>query len=438
VKKLYTAKRITIVYFSLIAIALASLHFSVYQLTTSDLEQLYATNRLANIKHYTSDLLVDKSVKDQTKLDIKTQEHAAIDKGFTLYFDFSQLPAGLPKANSLAYDEAIEVKPSSNNVDTKGKAYFIQKSQIRTLDGIIDVYFIVDNNLYEFSEGQLLSLHSKQLVISLLLLAISLFSVIKIADKLTRPTSELAATLSNRAPYDLTPLPMSDNVRTIEHAKLIDTFNHYQIRIGESIERERSFNRFASHELRSPLMVMTGSLNILEESIAPNVVITQRKRLQKATREMTEFVDTLLSLTKSIAHQALTLRLVTRPEIDQIIETHHHLIANKPIELYIDIQQEPEIKIPSAAFHILLGNIIKNAYSYTIQGEVHIVVDQDKIIVRDSGKGINTDKPAYDGYGLGLLIVKELCNRYHFTFDLCENEHSGCTATITFNENNIS
>lgn len=431
-KKRQTAKRLTIIYFSLIAIALVSLHLSVYQLTTSDLEQLYANNRLTHIKQYTVELFANKSVKNQTYIDVKTNEHHELDRGFTIYIDLTALPSDVPPAVDIPYDKAIEIIAENSPKLERGKDYFVQKSKIKSLDGWGDVYFIVDNSLYELSERQLLTLHSKQILISLALLIVSLVAVIKISDKLTRPTSDLAQALTNRAADDLSPLPKGDNVSTIEHAKLIDTFNHYQTRIGESIERERSFNRFASHELRSPLMVMTGALNILEVSAEPEIVAKQCTRLKKATATMTEFVDTLLSLTKSIATQPHQRLIIDQQEVEEVIEHHKYLLENKHIEIVIDIKQPTQISLPKAAFQILLGNVIKNAFSYTVNGSVHIIVESEKITVNDSGKGLSSEQTAFDGYGLGLLIVKELCHRYNYQFSLTDNENNGCSAIILF------
>lgn len=431
-RKLYTAKRLTIIYFSLIAIALASLHLSVYQLTTNDLEQLYANNRLAHIKQYTIDRFATENVKKHRKIEVKTHQHQELDRGFTIYLDFSLLPPDVPNANEIPFDSAIEIIAKNSPTLDRGNDYFVQKSKINSLDGPVDVYFVVDNSLYELSERQLLTLHSKQIAVSLALLIVALIAVFKISDKLTRPTSELAKALSNRVADDLTPLPKSNNITTIEHGKLIDTFNHYQARIGESIERERSFNRFASHELRSPLMVMTGALNILEESQAPEVVEKQTKRLKNATETMTEFIDTLLSLTKSIANQEHQLLVIEEENIQEVVDHHQYLIDDKPISINIKIKQAAKITLPNAAFQILLGNVIKNAFSYTVKGAINIIVQHDRITVEDSGKGLSSEQTTFDGYGLGLLIVKELCHRYNYQFSLQDNENNGCSAIILF------
>jgi signal transduction histidine kinase len=428
-KKLYPAKRITTFYFSLIAIALVTIHFSVYEFTTGDLEHLYTTNRLDKIESYTSNYLSDKSIQGMTSLDLQPQGSTILDENIVIYFTSEMLPTGFPKFEEIPFDEVIEIRSASDH-----QAYFVSKSKLDTLDGKVDVYFLVGNSLFELSEKQLFSLHTKQITISISLLILTLYAVFKISTKLTNPISHLVRTLSTSSPDDMSPIPITEEVSTIELAKLINTFNEYQERIKASMERERSFNRYASHELRSPLMVMTGAINILEASTDTEVVSRQRERLKKATKEMTEFVETLLSLTKSKSTIESAARLIDKEEITNIVLSHEYLISNKDVSWQVNIQGSITILMPEFAFHILLGNIIKNAFAYTQYGEVVINVMPTYIEVVDTGKGIMDEsiRESVDGYGLGLLLVKDICHRYGWTFTLKNNLQNGCIAKVEF------
>ena len=170
---------------------------------------------------------------------------------------------------------------------------------------------MIDNTLYEFSEGELIGVHAKQLAVSLLLLVISLFVVMKIADRLTRPISRFANTLSEKSPDDLEPVEVPPGTETRELLKMVETFNDYQTRIRDLLERERAFNRYTSHELRTPLMVMQGAITLLGESKDEAFLNKQRRRLEKATGEINEFIDTLLSLTKTVEGAELTPRTLS-------------------------------------------------------------------------------------------------------------------------------
>ena len=435
-KKLYTAKRITIFYFSLIAIAIVSIHFSVYKLTTEDLELLYAKNRLAMIKQHADQVLAQVNIAEVPKTEIVTLGDKAKGQGVTLYFNYSLIPEGFPAPKDIKFDSLVELKSAPD-----GHAYFISRSLVKTMNGSHEAYFVVDNNLYELSEAQLISLHSKQALISFLLLILSLFAVFKISDKLTRPITRLATSLSTRSLDDLSPLSTNEQVHTIEHAKLVSTFNAYQLRVKTAVERERAFNRFASHELRTPLMVMTGAVNILAETNDPQIIAVQTQRLEKVTHQMTEYVETLLTLTKSELKEKASDRLITEQEIQLIVENHSYLISTKPVNYEIKVTPNVYVAMPEPVFHILVGNIIKNAFAYTSEGTVVIELNSNQLTVVDSGKGIL--KQAHniaDGYGLGLLLVRDICRQYQWQFTIKNNQEScnehtptkGCLAKVKF------
>ena len=79
-------------------------------------------------------------------------------------------------------------------------------------------------------------------------------------------------------------------------ARSIDTFME---RLDGFVEREQSFTATASHELRTPLAVMRGAVELLETQAADRPGAGKAlARIQRAVREMTEFTDALLALSR--------------------------------------------------------------------------------------------------------------------------------------------
>tara|TARA_R110001592_G_scaffold52649_9_gene161354 strand:+ start:67270 stop:68544 length:1275 start_codon:yes stop_codon:yes gene_type:complete len=419
------AKQLTFVYFSIVATAIITIHAYVFLSTVEDMEHLYAENRLAKISDHLLVSLDNHQIKKQAKILLQTQGKAKFDPLVSVFFDKSLLPEELNIPEDLALGVAFETEDEVN-----GKAYFVLRKNLGPSYG--EAYLVLDNSFYELSEESLLTSQTKQLIISLSLLIISLLIVLKISARLTRPISKIAEDLSTRPAESLEPIKLPSGLIPTELEQLVASFNDYQTRINLLVERERAFNRYASHELRTPLMVMKGAINLLAESKEPAFVEKQRVRLDKASNEMNEFIQTLLSLTKLPSLENIVETDIDEKQLKAIVDNHHYLLEGKSVTTSINLKDNLKIKMPEAAFNILIGNLIKNAFANTLEGHVDIKVVSQKIEITDTGLGLLDQTKANDGYGLGLLIVKDICKQFGCEFSLYENKDKGCTARIIF------
>lgn len=429
-KPLRSAKQVTFLYFSIVALSIIAIHASVFELTTEDLEHFYAQNKLGKVKAYTNELFSGRDISQIDKTEFQTQGKTSFDKNAEIYFDFDLLPAGFPDPADLEYDLGLEIV-----TDNWTQAYFIMKIRLESQGIGRDALLVLDNSLYELSEKQLISSHTKQIAISFMLLLVSLFIVLKISERLSSPISSFANQLENRSADDLSLIELPEGSLTTELEKMVSTFNAYQSRIQSLIDRERAFNAYASHELRSPLMVISGALTLLYESDDPDFLLKQRQRLEKATLDMSEFIETLLSLSKPVNENELVSRRLSFAELNLIAHNHQHLLEDKPVDWQVKVSGKPEIKMPEAALHILLGNLVKNSFAFTQSGKVVIKANEHCIEVSDTGSGLNS-KAQTPGFGLGLLLVRDLCRRYQYEFELSENDVDGCSAKVLLKAEN--
>jgi signal transduction histidine kinase len=94
---------------------------------------------------------------------------------------------------------------------------------------------------------------------------------------------------------------------------------------------------------------------------------------------------------------------------------------------------------------VVVSNLLRNACSYTDAGRIEVILEQDRIVVRDTGIGMSQDsmfrafEPFYradpsrpNGTGLGLSIVRRLCERFGWKVELESVLGRGTTATIRF------
>jgi len=100
---------------------------------------------------------------------------------------------------------------------------------------------------------------------------------------------------------------------------------------------------------------------------------------------------------------------------------------------------------PPRVLQVVVSNLVRNACNYTDEGRVDVYVENDRVRVRDTGIGMSAEtmarafEPFYraeperpQGTGLGLLIVKRLCDRFGWTITLTSEPGLGTEAVVVF------
>lgn len=411
-----SAKQLTFIYFSIISFAIILVNAIVVDSTIDGVENLVAENRIVDIKEFAVSVLERGNIKE---LKLKDDVYA--------YYNADDMKLPLDDPASLPLDTTIEVLQEGSYVESEA---FIQ----RTLDSKgQSVYIVFRDDPFNDNERHTFFAQSKTISSTLLLMLVSLFAILKVSSLLTDPLAKLSQELDKRTAHDLSPINDSINSNTKEMDMLIDTLNNHYQRISQLMEREQAFTRYASHELRTPLMVMKGATSLLGQSNKPEFIERQKNRLSHATDEMSDFIETLLSLTREMDNTPLEERPLTEKELTDIAQSHEHLISNKAITWRLELEPQTTTQLPVQVLKILLGNLIKNAFACTEQGEIIVSATQNKFVISDTGVGLGSKPRGVEGYGLGLLIVRDICQRYQYEFTL-ENKESeqgtGCIASI--------
>ena len=220
--------------------------------------------------------------------------------------------------------------------------------------------------------------------------------------------------------------------------------------LGERVEtqlaRERNFTRDASHELRTPLTVIrvATDMALADESLQPRMARSLR-RIQRAGRDMEAVVDAFLILAREpdVAPQSEWFDVCD--VVHEETARAQMLLGDKPVQLEVTCEGAPRIFAPPRVLHVILGNLLRNACSYTDRGVVQVSVDEECVQVRDTGIGMSAEalerafEPFYRarpedpmGTGLGLSIVRRLCERFGWSIELESTLDTGTTALVRF------
>ena len=117
-------------------------------------------------------------------------------------------------------------------------------------------------------------------------------------------------------------------------------------------------------------------------------------------------------------------------------------------DLSINIQDELIVNTHKKALQIIIGNILSNAIKYTEKGTIEITVSGNQVMVSDTGIGIPDEllPKLFErhvrgrglhqaGEGIGLAIVKRLCDQFDWDISIQNKENQGILVTLTKNEN---
>ena len=283
-------------------------------------------------------------------------------------------------------------------------------------------------------------LYSENKFLKLLFIAVALMDIVGItfsillgylfSKKTLQPIHEITAAARERTIHNLAdaiPLPVAKD----ELYMLALTFNEMSERLYSALEQQTRFVADASHELKTPIMVISGYINLLDRwgKEDPAVLLAAITAIKNETENMAQLVDKLLYLASTEKKQKLNLASFNLSELIvniiqeiKVYDEGHTLIyeGEKNIALTSDEDMIRQL------IRILLDNALKFTPK---DGIIKLTCQQDqgKVIlsIKDTGCGILKEEIPYlferfyttnvdrnkerSGHGLGLAIAKSIC-----------------------------
>lgn len=233
-----------------------------------------------------------------------------------------------------------------------------------------------------------------------------------------------------------------------EVGKIAYALDNYAQSLTDYVTRDKEFNADVSHELRTPLAVIASTVELIKSN--PNISekeLNRINRIERAVKQSSELTETLLMLAREERKENQGLER-TQPAIiiRKILESHQDTLKLKPVTTKIIEKDWLQVKAPESVVSVVLGNLIGNAIKYSTEGTIYIILDSQSIIVQDEGVGVTeselpklferhyrANKSSSKGSGIGLAIVKRLCDLYNWHIEIRQNKTAGLTAILTFN-----
>lgn len=270
---------------------------------------------------------------------------------------------------------------------------------------------------------------------------------IYVSKKALKPLSKLAAKIEHLS-ADTHIEPLAPYFTEDEVGKIAYALDNYAQSLTDYVTRDKEFNADVSHELRTPLAVITSTVELIKSN--PNISekeLNRINRIERAVKQSSELTETLLMLAREERKENQGLER-TQPAIiiRKILESHQDTLKLKPVTTKIIEKDWLQVKAPESVVSVVLGNLIGNAIKYSTEGTIYIILDSQSIIVQDEGVGVTeselpklferhyrANKSSSKGSGIGLAIVKRLCDLYNWHIEIRQNKTAGLTAILTFN-----
>ena len=236
----------------------------------------------------------------------------------------------------------------------------------------------------------------------------------------------------------------------IEFSILQKSFKNMLIRLKEQSQLQIDFVNNASHELKTPIFVIKGYIDMLndwgknDKEVLDEGLIVLKKEIQN----MQELTEKLLFLAKSKNLIAEKNNINLDNVLKEVIDNLSFAYPKQKINY---ISSEIFIDSDIALLKLLFKNLIENAIKYGKDNPINIELKKEKkvtVIIEDFGVGISEKALPHiferfyredearnreiKSYGLGLSIVKEIINLLDIDIQVESQLGKGTKITLLF------
>ncbi len=272
-----------------------------------------------------------------------------------------------------------------------------------------------------------------------------------LARNLTRPLRRLTTAIQAMAAGHLE--QRVDISSRDEIGELAGAFNSMSAQLVHSNQARRQMTADIAHELRNPLMVMTGYIEALRDGVLRptperfDMMYEEAQHLQRLVADLR-----ILSLADA-GELALNTQVVAPAVLlERVAEGYRPSAEKVGIELQIGpAESTPEIRVDLERMVQVLANLVSNSLRYTPSGGIitlgaHHEADGVALTVADTGQGIAPESlpRIFDRFyradsarsqngdesGLGLAIVKSIVTNHGGTISVASELGKGSVFSI--------
>lgn len=300
------------------------------------------------------------------------------------------------------------------------------------------------------------ALHTLFLILSITIpsaLAVASLGGHFLANRALKPVDEVTNTARAITSHNLNKRIRIKKVKD-EIGRLAETFNDMISRLDQSFKQIRQFSADASHELKTPLTVLRGEIDVAlrRQRTAHHYKAILRSNLEEINN-MTKVVDDLLLLSRADTGELNLVKTSTDlSEFLSEVQVQSQVLATpKSIDVYFHNNQKAYALADPLRLKSMMLNLIENGIKYSPEGgRIDITLKKEDscavIQISDQGIGIPQDALPYvfdrffrvdkarsrqeGGSGLGLSICKWIAEGHNGSISVKSELGKGSTFTV--------
>ena len=270
-----------------------------------------------------------------------------------------------------------------------------------------------------------------------LLFLFSLFVILTVNFAARKIWNPFYNTLNKIVTYKIRdPLPQFKNSGIDEFNTLNVTLKTFIKKISDDFLHNKQFNENASHELQTHLAVIKASTGkLLGNTEFTEEQLNELKKIHSAATKLSQAQKSLLLLSKIGNNEFGNNSNIDLAEIlKSSLSFFEESIGLRQIKLHKEIKS-CSVFMDAGLAEILINNLLKNAVKHNIQnGFINVKLNESELIIHNSGADFKGDtdtllqrfgKGENGNIGIGLAIVKEICELYKFglNYKVSEKTH---------------
>lgn len=332
-----------------------------------------------------------------------------------------ELPKG--PARDAQFGDTLAMHPHLNQMETMRKMQVVKEIEGKFFEiTMIDVV-VEDSDIYESVVSVIIRLFAL-LALAWIIGAFILYRTV------LRPFNTTLERIKKFKVQDPNPINLP-KTGTKEFSQLNTFIKQMTGRAQSEYQSLKKFSEDASHEIQTPLAIASGKLDLLldndeqtEEQFA--LIAGAQQALSKLSQ-----VSKSLSLLTKIGNKEFDVEQKTNLSsmVNEAVDNFKELFEMRNLDVHKDVKENVVVNLDSHLGNILLNNLIHNAIKHNKEGGyVDIKLGPKSLKIKNSGTPLTVPPEKLfnrfeknsengDSSGLGLSIVKEICDFHSMKID---------------------